>query len=216
MVDYARAREHMVDSQVRTSSVSDWRILAQMGAVPREDFVAPGRRAVAYVDDIQWFASSSGRRFMSPPALIGKLLQLAGITAQDTVLVVGAGTGYSTALIAGLARAVTGLESDPALAATARAALSGVANASIVQDDFAKAPAGPFDVILVEGAMDSVPSSYREALSEHGRIVVPLLRAGVPVAHVVERQRGEWLSRPDFKAALPPLMPVREGETFIF
>lgn len=212
MGDFRQAREHMVESQVRTSNVSDWRILAQMGAVAREDFVAPARREVAYVDDIQWL----GNRFMAPPAMLGKLLQLGRITPEDDVLVIGAGSGYTTALIAGLAASVHGIESDTGLVSLAAAALKHLPNAAVVDGLFTDLAAGQYDVIFVEGALAAVPDSYFSALKDKGRLVVPLMRSGVPVAHLFEKIDGQFHSRADFKAALPQLLPIGEGETFVF
>ena len=109
MTQFERARATMVDNQLRTSGVTDWRVLAEMATVPRERFVPAERQSVAYIDDIHWLGTRAPRRFMMAPATLAKLLQLAEITKDDAVLDVGAATGYSTAVIAGLAASVVGL-----------------------------------------------------------------------------------------------------------
>lgn len=218
MVDFERARMQMVESQLRSGGVTNPAILARMRAIPREDFVAPDRRDLAYIDDIQWFGDKAPRRFMAAPATLARLLALAEITPTDIVLDLGAATGYSTAVIAGLAASVTGLEADPGLAAAARANLAalGVANASIVPGDISAIGGARFDVIVVEGALDAVPDALIEALAEGGRLVA-LIRAGaVGLANRFVRTGREVTARADFNAVLPPLFTARSGDEFIF
>ena len=107
MVDYSTARRRMVDNQLRTSNVTDRRILAAMEDVPRERFLPDARRALAYVDAVH---DLGGGRFLAAPAPFAKLLQLAEVDHTDTVLDVGAGSGYSVAVLARLARQVTGID----------------------------------------------------------------------------------------------------------
>jgi protein-L-isoaspartate(D-aspartate) O-methyltransferase len=216
MVDYELARQHMVDNLVRTSSVSDLRLLAQLGAVPREDFVAPARRPVAYVDDIQWFEGQYERRFMAPPAVLAKLLQLADIAPTDDVLIVGAATGYSVALVAGLAASVVGIEREEALAAVASRAVVSYPNASIRRGEFDHPVDGKFDVVLIEGAVASVPETLVAALRDGGRLVAPVVKSGVPVAHVFLRRGTDITSRAEFKVALPMLIAEDAGAKFVF
>src|SRR5690606_38684062 len=102
MIDFERARAQMVENQLRSGGVTSAPILARMRAIPRENFVAAIRRDLAYIDDIQWFGGKASGRFMAAPATLGKLLRVAEITPADTVLDIGAATGYSTAVIAGL------------------------------------------------------------------------------------------------------------------
>ncbi len=160
MTDFSRARRAMIDSQLRTSSVTDRRILGVMGEVPREDFVEPDRRDVAYIDDVQRLGDKASGRFMSPPATFARLVQLAEVTSSDTVLDLGAGTGYSTAVLAGLAAEVTGLEADAELARRGSDILArqGVTNARIVAGEATALRGRRFDVIVVEGALDREPT----------------------------------------------------------
>lgn len=218
MTDFERARALMVDNQLRTSGVTEHRLLARMAAIPRELFVAAGRRPVAYVDDVQWMGEAGARRFMAPPALLAKLLQLAEITETDNVLDIGAATGYSTAVIAGLAASVVGLEADAGLASTARANLDdlAIANASIVTGDIAALRGQHFDVVMVEGSLDSVPDAFLAALRDGGRLVTLLRGGGVAVANVFVRTGTGIAARGEFNATLPLLSAVRLNEEFVF
>lgn len=217
MVDFQRARAHMVESQLRAGGVTNAPILARMRAIPREDFVDPSRRDVAYVDDVQWFGGRTAGRFMAAPATLAKLIKLAEITESDTVLDIGATTGYSTAVIAGLAASVTGLEQDAALAAAATANLAalGLTNVRIVAGDIEQLRPARFDAILVQGSLDSVPEAFLASLNEGGRLVALLRNGAVSVAHVFVKSGGVVTTRAEFNAFLPPLTQ-RLNEEFMF
>ena len=217
MVDFQRARAHMVESQLRAGGVTNAPILARMRAVSREDFVDPSRRDVAYVDDIQWLGGRAGGRFMAAPATLAKLIKCAEITDSDAVLDIGAATGYSTAVIAGLAASVTGLESDAALAAAAVANLAalGLANARIIAGDIDQLASARFDVVLVQGALDSVPDAFLATLNDGGRLVALIRNGAVSVANVFVKSGGAITMRADFNAFLPPLAQ-RLNEEFMF
>jgi protein-L-isoaspartate(D-aspartate) O-methyltransferase len=218
MIDFARAREFMLDNQLRTSGITDWRILAQMSEVPREDFVAPSRREIAYIDEVQWFGAPGTSRFMSSPATFAKLVQLGDIGENDTVLDIGAGTGYSTAVIAGLCQSVVGLESDPALAATAVANLArlNIRNASIVGGDTSRLGVREFDVIMVEGALESVPEEYLALMKDGGRLVALIRQGPVAAAHLYVKTAGSIAGRSEFNAQLPLLVAAQPEEEFVF
>ena len=118
MSGFATARQKMVDGQVRTSDVTDNRILDAMLALPREEFVPADKRALAYLDlDLDVAAAGSAKRFLVKPVLTAKLLQAAELGDTDNVLIVGAATGYAAAVAAKLAGKVTATESDAALCA---------------------------------------------------------------------------------------------------
>ena len=121
MSGFAIARQKMVDGQVRTSDVTDSRILDAMLALPREDFVPESKRALAYLDlDLDVTEGGAVKRFLVKPVLTAKLLQAAELKDSDNVLIVGAATGYAAALAAKLVAKVTAIESDAALCAKAQ------------------------------------------------------------------------------------------------
>lgn len=216
MTDFATARTRMVDNQLRTSTVTDHRLLSAMGAVPREAFVPAGRAALAYSDVAH---PLGGGRYLAAPAPFAKLLQLAEIEHTDRILDVGAGTGYGAAVLARLGAEVTALESDAELAARARAALAaaGAANATVAEGSLDGAGLErEFDVIIVEGAVRSEPSELFPLLAEGGRLVALIGTGGSAVAHIFVRSGEEVAGRSEFNTSLPPLIAAAPAETFEF
>ena len=121
MTDFALARRNMVDGQIRPSSVTDWRIIDAMRAVPREAFVPSQQREMAYLDmDIDVFGKGADRRCLVRPVVSARLLQSANLQLGEHVLVVGCASGYLAALAAKLAGRVTATESVAPLADQAR------------------------------------------------------------------------------------------------
>lgn len=218
MVDYERARRFMVDNQLRTSHITDRRILAEMGRLPRELFLAETRRPLAYIDDVQPLGAAGSARFMPAPATFAKLLQLADIAATDRVLDLGAGAGYSTAVIAGLCDTVLGIEEDAQLAAAAAENLSalGLANAAMRAGTAVDVAGQRYDVIMVEGAVDNVPEALFALLEEEGRLVALVREKGVAVAHVFVKSGGSVAARAEFNATLPPLYAGPRPVEFVF
>src|SRR3712207_6782143 len=103
-MDFASARQHMVDSQLRPNAVTDDRLVASMATVPREIFVPAERRFLAYADeDLTYGAAAPGSRCILRPMTFGRMVQLLGIRAEDRVLDVGCGTGFSCAILSHLA-----------------------------------------------------------------------------------------------------------------
>jgi protein-L-isoaspartate(D-aspartate) O-methyltransferase len=217
MADFETARRRMVDNQLRTSNITDRRILGAMGEVPRELFVPAERQDLAYADTPH---ALGGGRWLAPPAPFAKLIQLAEIEHTDNVLDVGAGTGYSTAVLARLAANVTGIESDPALVARAKDIFSRYPsdNAQVVEGalDGAGQPRDTFDVIVVDGAVDAAPATLFPLLKDGGRLVALLRQGGTGVAHVYVKSAAGIATRAEFNTALPPLAASRREESFVF
>ncbi|KFC69971.1 Protein-L-isoaspartate O-methyltransferase [Devosia sp. LC5] len=218
MVDYERARRFMVDNQLRTSHVTDRRILAEMGRLPRELFVPESRRSLAYIDDVQPLGAAGSARFMPAPATFAKLLQLADIATADRVLDLGAGTGYSSAVIAGLCQAVTGIEEDAALvaAATQNLANLGLRNATVIPGTAEAVSGQRYDVIMLEGAVDTVPEALFDLLAEGGRLVALVREGSVAIAHVFVKTGGKVAARAEFNATLPSLYAGPRPVEFVF
>jgi protein-L-isoaspartate(D-aspartate) O-methyltransferase len=179
MADVVLQRKNMVESQVRPSDITDRRIIRAMLEIPREAYVPAGSEAIAYGDlDIKLGAGtkSGPARVLMMPRIFAKLVQLCAIEPHDDVLIVGAGMGYSAAIVAQLAKSVTALEEDETLAAHATKTLAdqGITQADVVTGPMADGlPAkAPFDVIIVEGAAAVVPQALLDQLGPNGRLAV--------------------------------------------
>lgn len=222
MEDFAVARTKMVDSQLRTESVNDYDILAVMGRIPREQFVPESQRVLAYVDaDIPLKpGGDADQRYLMEAAPLGRLLQLAEIRKEDAVLDVGCGTGYSAAVISALAGSVVALESDPQLAAQARAAIAalGIGNVKVVTGQLeAGYPAeGPYDLIFVDGSVEVIPESFFDQLKEGGRLVVVVGYGGAALATLYTRTENQIGRRNAFNADVRPLPGFRRPQAFVF
>ncbi len=170
------ARTAMVVSQLRTSGVSDARVVAAMADVAREDFLPESQRAFAYRD--RSLPLGNGR-MQNPPLATGLLLTEARIVAGEKVLVVGAAGGYAAAIAAQLGAVVTMVEEDADLAALARTTLT--ERTTLVEGPLAAgAPAGaPYDLLLIDGAVEAVPESLADQLRDGGRVVTGLSDRGV-------------------------------------
>lgn len=216
--EYSAARYNMVESQLRPNKVTDQRLVDAFLAVPRDQFVPPALRGVAYVDKA---IPVGNGRFLLEPMVLGRLLQEARIAATDLVLDVGTATGYSAAIIGRVAATVVAVESDAALAAQANQAMQtlGVDNAAIVQGNLAAgwAKQGPYDVIVVEGAAATVPQALLDQLAEGGRLVTVLLpEGGVAVARLYQKIGGAISGRTLFDASAALLPGMEPKAAFAF
>lgn len=216
-MDFAAARRNMVASQIRTNEVTDPLVIEAMEAVPREAFVPEARRDFAYVDED--LPIGNGRHLIEPVAL-AQLLQLAEVQPGDKALVVGAGSGYSAAVLGYMAKAVVALESNVMLkdlAAKTLAAQS-VANVTVAEGDLASGvPAqAPFDVILIDGAVSEIPAPLKRQLADGGRLVAVVRSGPVGRATLVERIGDAYGSRTDFDLVTPFLPEFAPQPKFVF
>ena len=227
LLDFARQRSGMIEQQIRPNAVTDRRLLAAMGEVPREMFVPSSRRLLAYSDEaLEVLPAIEGAppRFLLAPMVLAKLVQLAGVEATDRVLDVGCATGYSTALLAALSDSVIGLESDPTLVASSRDTLAalGIGNAEIVVGDLAAgySEGGLYDVIFLNGSVPDEPTGLTAQLKEGGRLaaVVATGRAGARQgkACLFVKIDGEMSGLPHFDAGAPPLPGFAPVPRFVF
>jgi protein-L-isoaspartate(D-aspartate) O-methyltransferase len=221
MMDFARARRTMVDTQVRVNDVTDARIIEALMAVPREEFVPEARRELAYIDDdVPVLDAAAGKpaRYLIEPMVLAKMLQAASVEPTHAVLDVGVATGYSSAVLARLADRVVAVEEDEALATGARDKLGALGNVAVATGSLAAgAPAsGPYDVILIEGAVEVVPESLLSQLKEGGRLVA-VVGTGRAAKCVVHARFGADISkRPIFDAAIPALPGFQAVRGFVF
>jgi protein-L-isoaspartate(D-aspartate) O-methyltransferase len=223
MIDFAAARRMMVDGQVRTSDVTDLRIIAAMLEVPRERFMPEGKADLAYLDlDVPVTRAKPGAepRRLLKPMVLAKMVQAAAVTAGDRVLDVGCATGYSSALLARLARLVVALEQDAELARFARENLhaSVPGNVTVVSGPLTDGwqPAAPYDVIFVNGAVEGRPEALSSQLRDGGRLVAVVGRAPVGRAMLYRAVRGDVTGWPIFDAAAALLPGFAAPPAFVF
>lgn len=172
MIDFAAAREAMVDCQVRPSDVTRFPIIEAMLTVPREEFVPETLRAVAYLGE---HVPLSPGRVVLDPRVFAKMLDAINVGPTDLVLDIGCGMGYSAAVLARMSEAVIALEEDSALAGEAETLLPAhdVDNAVVQVGKLAAGVAehGPYDAIMIEGAIEVLPAEIEAQLKPGGRIV---------------------------------------------
>jgi protein-L-isoaspartate(D-aspartate) O-methyltransferase len=221
MSGFSTARQKMVDGQVRTSDVTDARILDAMLAVPREAFVPDSKRALAYLDlDLDVSEDGAAKRYLIKPAVMAKMLQAAEIASTDRVLVVGCATGYAAAVVAQFAGQVCATESEPALVDRAKAALSGIGagNVTVRAEPAAKGDGAdaPFDVIVLNGATEIIPQEVYDQLREGGRLVGVFALSQPQRAAIVTHTHGDFGHRPLFDAAAPLLPGLERVPAFVF
>ena len=210
------AREAMIESQLKPSGIVSPRTVAAFFAVPREAFVAPDRRNLAYVDAAQ--PLGNGRELMTPLSL-GLLVEDAAATAKDHVLVVGATTGYAAAILAHMAGTVVALESDAALAEAARANLAAYPNVSVAEGPLEAgwAEKAPYSIILIDGAVETLPADLIAQLTEGGRLFAILAGSdGVARAARGRKQAGALQLEPFAHSAGTVLPPFRKAPAFRF
>lgn len=190
--DYNMMRKHMIDSQLRTSGIADAAILTAMGRVPRERFVAADRAALAYQD--RSIALGDGRT-LNPPVSTAMLLDGAALKPSDSVLLIGAGSGYVAALLAGMVAKVCAVEENADLCAAARVNITALAleNVELVEGALLAGSnnAASYDVIIIDGAVDQLPEALVAQLVEGGRLVTGQMRGPIAAwAKGIKRDDG--------------------------
>jgi protein-L-isoaspartate(D-aspartate) O-methyltransferase len=215
MQDFATRRTMMVDTQVRPNDVTKFPIIEAMLSVPREEFVPAARREAAYVGENVEIAPG---RVLLEPRNFAKMLDALDIQPTDLVLDIGCGLGYSAAVIARMAEAVVALEED-GLAAQAEATLAqaGADNAAVVAGDLAAGSAkhGPYDVIIIEGAVETVPEAILAQLKEGGRIAALFMENALGTVRIGHKIDGELSWRYAFNAAAPLLPGFAAAKGFV-
>jgi protein-L-isoaspartate(D-aspartate) O-methyltransferase len=205
-MDYAIARRHMVDSQVRTNKVTDERLIEAIRSLPRERFVPEAARARAYLDDDVEIAPG---RYLMEPMVTARLIQAADAKSDDIALIVGAGTGYAAALLSRIANTVVALESDAALAQSASTILAELAidNAAVVEGALSAGceKHAPYNIVYLDGLVEQVPPTLVSQLADGGRMVGVLLDRGIGRATLWIKSGGAVSHRALFDANVAPL-----------
>lgn len=193
-------RHAMVSSQLRTTAVNDPRVVAAMGHVPRERFVPADRRAIAYTDIL---VPLPGGRALNAPMSTGRLLTEAHPQPSDRALVVGAASGYAAAVLERLVAETFALEEEPALAAMAR--MQGL---TVVEGPLAQGWAmnGPYDLILIDGAVPRVPDALIAQLADGGRLATGIVERGV-TRLAIGAKSGGGFGLITFADAETPVLP---------
>jgi protein-L-isoaspartate(D-aspartate) O-methyltransferase len=203
--------------------VTDRDVLAAMAEVPRERFVPAEAQTFAYIDEdvmIRPAANGAAVRYLMEPVPFARLLQLAKPERSDIVLDVGCGSGYSAAVLARLADTVVAVESDATLAQRASETLMqlGIANVAVVNAPLNPGypSRGPYDVILLDGAVEHVPAALLDQLKKGGRLVGVVGSGWKATAMLYVRSDGNVTGRPAFNAAIRPLPGFRRPPAFVF
>jgi protein-L-isoaspartate(D-aspartate) O-methyltransferase len=214
-MDYKAQRTKMIDSQIRTTDVTSHSILTAFFNVEREKFVGERLKPVAYIDNDLEVAPG---RYMMAASPLAKLLQLAAVNKADSVLEIGTGTGYVTALLAQLADKVVSVESDAALAEIARTNLQGIDNVTLVSGELSAGHErnAPYDLIFVSGSVDALPTALFDQLKEGGRLVAVLGEGLASGATIFVREQGRQSERFAFNASIRKLPGFDKTREFVF
>jgi protein-L-isoaspartate(D-aspartate) O-methyltransferase len=223
MVDFKQARRAMVDGQVRTSDVTDLDLLAAMLEIPREAFVPQAQAALAYLDRDVVIADATAAgpaRYLMKPMVLARLIQAADPSPRDSVLVIGAGSGYAAAVMSRLVGKVVALEEDESLCQQARSVLPALAshNVTVIHGPLADgaSAAGPYDVILIDGGAEIVPDPLCGQLTPGGRLVAVVSSGPLGKAKLFQPVNGKCSGRELFDANAPVLPGFSLAPVFVF
>ncbi|HEU0133591.1 MAG TPA: protein-L-isoaspartate O-methyltransferase [Allosphingosinicella sp.] len=202
--NFEHMRRAMIASQLRTTGTNNPRVLAAMGEVPRERFVPDSRASLAYADAL--VPLKPGRHLNSPMAL-GRLLTEAAPRRGERALVVAPATGYAAAVLARLVGPIVAVEEDPELAALARANLAGT-EVELFEGALAEGwgAKGPYDLILIDGAVECVPDSLVAQLADGGRLASGVVENGV-TRLAIGRRAGEGFGMAAFTDVATAILP---------
>ncbi len=204
---YERARQAMIEQQLRDKGIRDPRVLAAMADVPREIFVRPEDRAAAYEDRA---LAIDARQTISQPFMVALMTQQLDVHGTHSVLEVGTGSGYQAAVLARLARHVYTLErlGDLSRQARQRFAELGLTNVTCLVGDGSTGwpPFGPYDRIITTAAAPAVPSALLDQLAEGGKLVIPVGSQDEQTLTLVERQGSRFVEVAGIPCRFVPLI----------
>ena len=206
MTDYKTRRKIMVDTQIRPSDVTKFPIIDAFLSIPREKFVPDGKREAAYIGENFQIGKS---RVLLDPRTLAKLLDALDIHNNESVLDIGSGLGYSSAVISLIAEVVIAVEDDSSLASEAEEILSEVGADNIVVQcsklEDGAPEHGPYDVIILQGGVEEIPVSILKQLKNGGRIGAIFIHEGLGTAKIGFKLNEKINWRYSFNAAAPIL-----------
>ncbi len=213
-----QARFNMIEQQIRPWDVLDDRVLSLLTEVPRERFVPESERKLAFADVA---IPLDHGQFMMPPRVEARALQALAVGQNDTVLEIGTGSGYLTALLASLAKHVFSVDifSDFTTSAETKLATAGIKNVTLETGDAANGweQHAPYDVIAVTGSCPVLPSSFQKMLKIGGRLFVIVGDAPIMEALLIARtSENAWSRESLFETEVPPLLNIAKPQKFIF
>ena len=216
-MDTLAARQQMVDQQIRTWEVLDPRVLDVFASVPREAFVPPEYRELAFADTP--IPIGLGQSMLAPK-IQGRILQALSVAAGDKVLEIGSGNGYLAACLSLLGSATRSIDIHPQFTAAARANLRSVPRANVefeTRDAFASAPLGEYDAIAVTGSLPVYDARFERSLRLGGRLFAIVGEAPVMDAVLVRRvDTAEWIRESLFETVVEPLINATAAQRFVF
>ncbi|WOE75588.1 protein-L-isoaspartate O-methyltransferase family protein [Alterisphingorhabdus coralli] len=213
--EFQTARRAMVNSQLRPNDVNDPVIIGAMAVTPREHFVSEERQASAYIDRAVPLADD---RVLNPPLATGRMLTHANIVSSDTVLIIGAGTGYIAALLAPIVESVVALEESDTLFAQLSENVGAIDNVSVQRGPLEKGcpKSAPYSLIVIDGAVETIPAPLARQLSDDGRLLCGQNEAGV-TRLAIGRKVGDSISLAHFADnEIAPLSAFARPAEYVF
>ncbi len=223
MTDFQAERENMIESQVRPNAVTNTALIKAMAQTPREMFVPPSQKSFAYMDAalrVETARDGQIARYLLSPMIFAKLAQLARVKQADRVLDIGPATGYSSAILAKLAKEVIAVERDAGLAAIATDAMQDaqIENVKVVisNHEIGVPESAPFDVIFMNGRLGCEPNMLFEQLSSNGRLVAVIVSETAAIATLFTKLDSTIQEEIAFDAGAPLLPGFEPQSAFTF
>jgi protein-L-isoaspartate(D-aspartate) O-methyltransferase len=213
--DFSVNRRAMIDSQLRTSGIMSPSVIAAMGAVPRENFVPKDLQSIAYMD--RGIPLAAGR-MLNPPIAAGLILEHAKVTAEDKILLIGASTGYLSALLSGMGQTLVVVEENAQLFETAKENLAEQKDLTWVSGPLADgAPDyAPYTLVIIDGSIQNLPDTIVEQISEGGRIITGQSEGSVSRLASGYKRAGKLALRAFADTEIAPLPGFASAKEFVF